>query len=95
MALDDAIAWTYQADIYCPVCIVDLVATDYPESQDVDLSNAFDTEDKLFKLAGHLKIDYTDEYSYDSDDFPKPVFQMNSEEVWEDHCGHCHERIIE
>lgn len=67
MATPAPIGYIYQADLYCPTCIVD-AAVLYPSVGGLDPR---DTEDRLDFCAGELGIDRSDERSFDSSDFPK------------------------
>lgn len=88
----DTVAYTFQADIWCPDCM-----RTYAEAQ-VRFLNKFyvDMEGMCVEgIVGHWAdaagIDCNDESSYDSDDFPKVVFQSDVEDV--EHCGQCGEEI--
>lgn len=65
---------------YCPDCILPamgLVPGNLDQKQSVETTLAL--------LANQRGIDYSDEYSYDSDEFPKAVTDTSDE----DHCATC------
>lgn len=73
--------YSYQANTYCPDCI--LVVVTGVQSQ--ALVGRESVEDALTHIAKAKGIDYADEYSYDSDDFPK-VITAEDESVYCDRC---------
>lgn len=89
----DVVAYTYDADTYCPDCTLALVKArhplDYPLSSTVQASDT--AEDILRTVAKSLRLGNEDESSYDSDDFPKVVFSSQIDEP--EHCGRCGEEI--
>lgn len=85
----DIVAYIYQADICCPSCIEDMFVEEYERTgRDAFLMS---TENLLRAVAQLRGIDYDNQYSYDSDDFPKPVFASELES--DEHCGSCQELI--
>ena len=67
---DEVAAYTYRAEILCPACTIDalIAAGDAaPAARDMP------TEDVLDQCAGALAIDWDDETTFDSDEFPKVV----------------------
>lgn len=91
----DIVGYMYAADIYCPDCIIDALPTGEGEKFDgwklaegVDMS----TEANLDEIAAAFGIDRADEYSFDSDHFPKVIF---ADSVDNDVCGACHEKLID
>lgn len=66
--------YLYQANTYCPDCILHIVmtVTEMPEEGSRNVA-----EDILTSLAESKGIDYSDEYSYDSDDFPKAITELD------------------
>jgi len=99
MHATDIVAYTYNADIYCPTCITRHVLADHPvrldpEDYAVDSAGlaAGSPESILASMADELGIDHMDEYSYDSGEFPKVVFASQIED--DEYCGNCHEQII-
>ena len=84
----DIVGYTFHAEIYCPGHILDAVKATYP--LDYPLASTIlpedTTEDILSTVAKSLRlsgrdIDPADEWSYDSDEFPKVVF---ASQVWND-----------
>ena len=68
---DEIAAYTYQADIYCPACLIETMIADgiaAPAARDMP------TDDVLEQCAGALAIDRDDDTTYDTSEFPKPVF---------------------
>ncbi len=85
-------AYTYNADIVCPDCIIKRFGDDI-EPAVVATGNA---ETVLDLAATARGIDRYDERSFDSGDFPKVVFgnQLNDDpDAGCEHCGDCHEPL--
>jgi hypothetical protein len=85
---DDIAAYTYRADIYCPACLIEATIADglaAPAARDMP------TDDVLEQCAGALAIDRDDDTTYDTGEFPKPVFLdwLTSDEA----CTRCHQRL--
>lgn len=76
-------AYMYRAELFCPNCIVSQMHWSPTE----DRSSAEDSLDDMAHVAG---IDRQDEWSFDSDNFPKVVF---SDELADDYCGGCGEKL--
>lgn len=92
------VAYTFQADLYCPDHIGAAVQETLPldERHPVDEDGGeypWDTEWLLDQLAKGLGIDRYDEHTFDSDHFPKVVFAGQLEE--EEHCANpeCEEAL--
>ncbi len=85
---DDIVAYCYKADLICPTCIAAAVDPGHDQSPDASLS----TEAALDKLAEAKEIDRADEYTFDSDDFPKVVFR---DQINDDVCGSCWSQLAE
>ena len=77
----DIAAYQYRADEYCPDCIIDAYAHDCNIGTAIGLITADTTERELNNLAAYAGIDRTDEYSFDSDHFPKVVFGSQIEPI--------------
>lgn len=77
----DIVAYTYNADIYCPACILQAMGVLQPNGT---------TEWALDSLALDRGIDRYDERTFDSGDFPKVVFASDLEGEL---CGMCGEAI--
>lgn len=86
MHATDIIAYTFQAEILCPSCTLDTLNVPNSLRQEQDHESIIET------LADAHNIDWQDEYSYDSDEFPKIVFASQIED--DEYCGNCHELII-
>lgn len=83
--------YTYQADIYCPEHVCEAVALDarrfgvVPGRMDYE-----DAEDYLKRMAPMYGIkDRTDEYTFDSDQFPKVIFLGHACDMDHDYCAAC------
>jgi hypothetical protein len=83
---DTIVGYTYQADLYCPGCIVGQVLAANPHIHSTRLDYAT-TEGDLDRLANLLAVDRYDEATFDSGDFPKVVFAGMLE--GDDRCGKC------
>lgn len=78
--LDEIVAYIYQANIYCPDCVINAMTGDEPGPLD-------DTETLLDNLAASEGFDRNDESEFDSDFFPKVVIRQMIE--GHEHCGTC------
>lgn len=87
MNATDIVAYTYQADIHCEYCIAWMFECEHGPSI-LDGVEAI-----LAACAAERGIDYDDEGSYDSGDFPKAVFADQVES--DDYCGTCYQSIID
>lgn len=98
MSSYDIAGYTFNADIYCPSCIVEMLPAGPGQPFDGwALANGADpmaTEDNLDEIAAAFGIDRYDESSFDSGDFPKVVFEDMAEDA-DDVCGNCHERLVD
>jgi hypothetical protein len=77
--------YTYRAAEYCPTCLIENMVTARelaPAARDMSEESA------LEQLAAASAIDYDDERSYDSDDFPKPIDDRH-ELTCSDQCETC------
>ena len=99
--------YVFNADIVCCDCIADWAAKELIEEgyteRDVEIIVreagpsydvgffAYRSEALLSRLAELWRINIEDEYSFDSDDFPKIIFADQVEDV--EYCGTCHEEI--
>jgi len=81
-------AYVYKADIYCTDCIIEamlLAGEASPAARDMPV------EDALDQIAAANAIDRQDEWTFDSDEFPKVVF---SDDLSGEHCGGCGGGIV-
>lgn len=100
-------AYVYAADISCCDCIakwaedellkeqytvgdIEKIIRENPPSYDTGVF-AYRSTILLEELADIWNVNLEDEYSYDSDNFPKVVFADQIEDP--ENCGICHERI--
>lgn len=91
----DIVGYAFQADTYCPDCIIGQLPTGEGQAFDgwaLAAGVNMTTEDNLSELAAAFQIDRMDERSYDSGDFPKVIFASSVE--GEETCGNCHEPLI-
>lgn len=70
--LREAVGYTYRAELYSIKEIAGRMRSDLP---DATTPLTGDHADYLSNLANELDIDVSDPYSYDTDDFPKPIFE--------------------
>ena len=96
-AFDEIVAYTYQADIYCPECVLEVM--DYQNAIPPN-KNTNSVEDYLDEIASDpsYPINRSDESTFDSDIFPKVVLDCQLESIEdpenpglfiEDRCGGC------
>jgi hypothetical protein len=101
MRLDTIVAYTYQAETLCPACTMD--ALNVPQSLRDEQSHTSIVE----MLAVAQGIDWQDERSFDSGDFPKVVFAdsvesyvtgrdpFSGQEMWSsESCDSCGEDLL-
>jgi len=79
----DIAGYVYNAATYCEDCILDVVKADYANPHIVEHMT-------LEGIAETLSIDTEDEYSFDSDTFPKVIFSWDEAGDTPDTCGACH-----
>jgi len=100
-------AYVFKADIVCCDCIAEWAMNELIQEgsnkPDVEVLirnvglgydagvYAYRSEIILRQLAGNRGIDLENEYSWDSDDFPKVVFADMVED--KENCGTCHKEI--
>lgn len=87
----DVVGYIYNSDIYCSRCILTVVVLTQPVHMSVVLEEA---EVGLEKVAKILRVDRSNENTYDSDEFPKVIFADqvgSSDEV----CAHCSQPLLE
>lgn len=89
MSATDIVAYVYKAEVLCPECIVPALAggTTFPDAET--------TEEILNNLAAYCfpGVDRENEKSFDSDVFPKVIFESEIEE--NEKCGTCGKAIVE
>lgn len=101
MPSDAVVAYTYQADTFCPDCTVRMTFGAYLASQGFNrlgiraLQNFVVENIKEEKILDYLAerdlIDRYDEHSFDSQDFPKVVFESQLDTT--EYCGECREEL--
>lgn len=91
MAATDVVAYTFNADNYHPSCV--LIAWGYSQRT----AETLVVEDELDALAEDRSINRMDEHSFDSDHFPKVIFESDRESCDEDgrpySCGTCGQNL--
>jgi hypothetical protein len=91
----DIVGYTYNADIYCPACIIAALPTGEGGAFDgwaLGKGTTMATEDNLNEIAFAFGIDRKDETTFDSGDFPKVIFASQVEEPT--NCGSCGRDLI-
>ncbi len=87
---DDIVAYVYKAEIVCPKCIrTTLLGENDKVPKGKSLLNS---EQLLDMIAERGNIDRYDEYSFDSDFFPKVVFNSDGD-FGHEHCSVCQEMV--
>ena len=89
MSSTSIVGYTYQAENLCTGCTRTLAM----RWGGFDDGAATSTEALLDRLAGVVGVDRYDERSYDSDDFPKVIFDSQVEDS-DERCGSCGESLI-
>lgn len=87
---DEPIGYTFNADIYCDVCVLAVVAR--KEGVQTHDAAKLSTWEILKAMAFARKIDLEDEWTYDSNDFPKAIWGW-MEVVPDERCGLCRHLI--
>ena len=87
----DIVAYQFQADLVCPDCVVPLLFELF--GQPHPRAPHFTTEAKLGVLAKLVGINYRDEHSYDSDEYPKPVLYNQPYLEGGARCSVCHAEL--
>ena len=91
----DIVGYTFQADTYCPDCIIGALPTGEGQAYDgwalAPGADPMSTEDNLNEIAAAFQIDRQDERSFDSGDFPKVIFSSQIQDA--EYCGHCGREI--
>jgi hypothetical protein len=82
---DEISGYVWRADTYCPKCLRTRM---YHEGVISKTMKSQTTEDMLDLLADDLKINREDEWTFDSDIFPKIVFKSDAE-FMPDFCTRC------
>lgn len=91
MTLNDIAGYHYRADYVCYAHMPRALATGPGEAYDgwaLAPGAHMDTEDFLRETALAFGIDYDDEHTYDSDDFPKAVLWIEHDDD-RDVCDRC------
>lgn len=91
----DIVGYTFNADQYCPQCVISALPTGDGEAFDgwavAPGAPFISTEDNLAEIAEAFGIDRMDEHSFDSSEFPKVIFRSSLED--DEHCGDCGELL--
>jgi hypothetical protein len=86
----DIVGYTFNADTYCPNCIIDQLPTGEGEEYDgwaLAKGARMSVEDNLNEIATAFQIDRQDERSFDSAYFPKVIFSSQIEDA--EYCANC------
>lgn len=79
MSDNDIVGYTYKAAFYCPFHIIDALDTGPGGAFDgwalADGAPPMSVEANLDEIAAAFVIDRRDEFSFDTDYFPKPVYE--------------------
>lgn len=87
MSSGDIAGYTYNADTYCPDCIIGALPTGDGQAFDGWATSVpMSPEDNLNELAFAFGIDREDEHGFDSGDFPKVILEYMTED---DFCATC------
>lgn len=79
------VAYQYRAEQYCPDCLVRVIT---PSGHNQVIAGT--TEAMLDDLADAAGVNREDEYTFDSDEFPKVILSVHVEGDPElDRCGRC------
>lgn len=90
----DIAGYTFKTETYCRYCIIDALPTGPGQPYEgwkLAAGVSMPTEENLDEIAAAFQIDRDDESSFDSNDFPKVIFDSQAEET--DVCSVCHEPI--
>jgi hypothetical protein len=82
----DIVAYTYEAEILCPACLIGRLVH---EGKVPDVDDPAETVLDIHAAFEH--VDRQDESTFDSDDFPKVVFASQVEDG--ESCGECEEAL--
>lgn len=83
----DIAAYTYRAEILCPTCVIEALIHDglaAPAARDMNEERVLD------QIAEANAIERYNEWSYDSDEFPKVVFEGS---LQGEHCDSCGDEL--
>ena len=86
----DIVGYTFQAETYCPGCIIAQLSTGSGQTYDgwaLTPGVSMPVEANLTEIAYAFGIDRDDEKTFDSDDFPKVI--LSSEIGYCGACGAC------
>lgn len=81
MTATDIVGYTYRAENYMPANLIEVLIANgeaSPAARDMNV------EEVLNQIAGANAIDRMDEYSFDSSEFPKVIFdsQLTEDDDW-------------
>lgn len=87
----DIVGYSYQADIHCPPCIVDIFRS---QGRTKVAPTSIGVEAALNHAAQLEGVNREDERSFDSAEFPKVIFGSQVESS-DERCGGCGEPLID
>jgi hypothetical protein len=82
---DEITGYVYRAETFCPKCLKRHL---YHRGEIDKTMKSQDVEDMLGLLAAERKVNRFNEWSYDSDAFPKVIFASDAE-LMPDFCSMC------
>ncbi len=86
----EIVGYAYRAEIWCHDCMSTYLLTLPGNSDRMKVAATPPTEDLLDELAAKYEVDRLDEYSFDSDDFPKVVFRYHLTDHANEGIEECH-----
>lgn len=75
------LGYVYKADTYCPDCMLGILRDEHPGIRGSTVED----------IGTAIGVDWEDEYSYDSSEFPKVIF---ADHVEDDVCAECGEFLL-
>lgn len=86
----EPVGYVYRAELLCPNCTIEALKAD-------SKAEIYDSSDEatIRILANRAGVDYSDQYSYDSDDFPKPVLslELDCDDDEHERCDACNRNL--
>lgn len=86
---DEITGYVFKAETFCPRCLKRKMYVDGFIDKTLKSQS---TEDMLDLLADDLKVNRNDEWTFDSDNFPKVIFKSDSELI-PDFCNACNKFV--
>lgn len=89
MSSTDIAGYTYQAENLCPGCTLNAVSGNSTAAVEFEF-NVDAIDNWLRTTAAERGINFDDENTYDTDDFPKVILTYHAAN---ERCGHCRELL--